>query len=147
MWRGAALDHFAEIEAITLSWLITLDAAGKLGIAPGDFVAWNRFKRLATILADARFSPFNGKVLLLLDALEGEHDLRIALAHGRMKASGTGITLHWNALDRGKWGARSVSVNWFEALRALRRLAKLRHDLASQLGQIKRHCPMASPAL
>lgn len=146
MWRGAALDLFAELEAMALTWLITLDAATALGPTQADFVAWSRFKRLAAILADARFSPFNDRALRLLDALDGEHDLRTALAHGRMKGTAAGITLHWDALEKGKWRARSVSVNWVEALAALNRLAKLRHDLASQLGQIKRHCSaMASP--
>jgi hypothetical protein len=144
MWRGAAIDQFARLEATALRSLTELGAAGISKNKAADFVAWHRFARLRTILADARCAPVNRGPMALLDLLESEHDLRTALAHGRMKATANGIALTWHAAEKGDWNQKTQHLTWIQALAALRRLDKLQRDLASQLGQVKRHCLGAS---
>ena len=144
MWRGAALDHFATLEATVLANLMALDAAEMHKLKAADFVAWHRFARLASIIAAEGFSPFNQKAMRLLKAVECEHDLRTALAHGRMTASAAGITLTWHAAEKGAWNQKIKRLTWIEALEALHRLDKVQRDLGSQLGQIRRHCLPAS---
>lgn len=140
MWRGAAIGIFADLEATVLACLADFEAAESLKPKAGDFVAWQRFKRLATILEQPRFAPWNAKALRLLAEIERDHELRIGLAHGRMKATAWGMTLNWQALEKEAWQPRSATMRWLEALEVLHRLDKLQRDLASQFGQIRRHC-------
>ena len=140
MWRGAAIDLFAALEEIALACFIALDAADEAKSKASDFVAWPRFERLATVLADDRFRPWNRKALQLLKRIECEHELRTALAHGRMKATGAGMTLKWKTLDNGAWQPRIKTLSWLEALGALHRLDELQQTLSSQLGQIRHRC-------
>ena len=140
MWRGAAIGCFAELEALALRALRELHPKQELSAKSGDFVAWSRFKRLASAIADPKYRPYNEKILSIIAALEDEHDWRTALAHGRVRATGIGVTLSWDAADKGTWLLRRYQLTWLEAVAALHRIEKLRRDLASQLGQIRRHC-------
>jgi hypothetical protein len=129
MWRGAAIDIFAALEAMAIDWLHELDATKDPRVRSQDFVAWHRFKRLGMLIGDAKFAPYNAKVMRLL-----------AAPHGRMRATGQGVTLSWRAVDKGVWTPRDQTLSWIEAVGTLHRLTKLKSDLASQLGQVRRHC-------
>lgn len=124
---------------MALDWLTTLgekDSKAK----SADFVAWHRFNRLASLVAERRYAPHNRSIQSLLTELEGEHDLRTALAHGRMSATTAGMALTWTGRDKGAWRRRTLTMTWLQAVETLYKLDKLQRDLASQLGQIKRHC-------
>lgn len=136
MWRGALLDRFARLEAIALRCLVLLNADADA--KPSSYVTWQRFNQLRNALENPRFAPVSKKRIALLDAIEGERELRTALAHGIVEAKRTGVALVWHAWKGGRWAEAEIRYGWLSALDALTRIDKLQRDFASQVGQVRK---------
>lgn len=136
MWRGALIDRFARLERLALECLLAMPRDA--GVKPSAYRNWERFEYLRQAIEKPQFDSVRKRMLVLLKLIEGEHDLRNALAHASVRASKAGIVLELHVWNAKAWETRQLEYAWLQALDALARIDKLQRDFASQLGQVRK---------
>lgn len=138
-WRGCCIEVFARAEHSVADCLRALEKAG-IGIgkeAHSPFAA-TRLKCLSTAIKRHDFGG-QGKVALdRIETWERVYEARAFLAHGRIRATGAGITIIPVAFD-GKTEAPASprQINKMDMLKLLAEIEQAQMLLHQQLGQIK----------
>ncbi|ANK12418.1 hypothetical protein [Erythrobacter neustonensis] len=146
-WRGCCLEVFARAEQSVANCLEALEKAGvTLGKDARDPFAGTRLKALSACIAAHDFGGHGKVAQMRIGRWEQVHELRAYLAHGTVKASGSGAVIQLVAFD-GKTGKRQPprQLSRVEMLTVLAELEQVQIQLHHQLGQIKALAAQAKP--
>lgn len=146
-WRGCCLEVFGRAEHSVADCLRALEKAGvPLGRDARHTFAGTRLKALSACIAAHDFSGHGKVAQTRISRWEKVHELRAYLAHGTVKASGTGVVIQHVAFD-GKTEKRLPprQLSRIEMLTVLAELEEVQMQLHQQLGHIKAMAAKVKP--
>jgi hypothetical protein len=138
-WRGCCIEVFARAEHSVADCLRTLDAAGlSTGGDARSPAAITRLRALGACIASHDFGGHGKVAQARIEAWEKVCELRAYLAHGTVKATGSGILIQHSSFDgksERRYPPREISrVAMIELLAEMERSQMLLHQ---QLGHIR----------
>jgi hypothetical protein len=138
-WRGCCIEVFARAEHSVADCLRTLAAAGLLvGKDAQSPAAVTRLRALSACIASHDFGGHGRVAEARIAAWEKACELRACLAHGTVKATGSGILIQHCSFDgksERRYPPREISrIAMIELLAELERAQTLLHQ---QLGHVK----------
>jgi hypothetical protein len=146
-WRGCCIEVFARAEHSVAECLATISEAGLSLSKDADHQgAAARMRALDECLARYTFAGHEKAARKRIAEWGRIHDNRAGLAHGRIKATGDGITINHRTFGL-KGGPASFTSNFsrMDMLAMLAELEQAQRLLHSHLGQIKAHVSQAKP--
>jgi hypothetical protein len=146
-WRGCCLEIFARAEHSVADCLRTLEKAGHaVGKDARHTFAGTRLKALSACIDAHDFGGHAKVAHSRIRRWEKVNELRAYLAHGTVKAAGTGVVIQHEAFD-GKAEKRLPprQLSRFEMLTVLAELEEVQTQLHQQLGHIKALAGKAKP--
>lgn len=146
-WRGCCLEVFARAEHSVADCLRALENAGvAVGRDARHAFAGTRIKALGACITSYDFGGQGKVAQTRINRWEKVHELRAYLAHGTVKAAGTGVVIQHTAYD-GKTESRLPPrrLSRIEMLTILAELEDVQSQLHQQLGHIKALASKAKP--
>ncbi|MFN3990303.1 MAG: hypothetical protein ACK4IS_08590 [Erythrobacter sp.] len=148
-WRGCCLEVFARAEHSVADCLRALEQAGiAMGKDARHPFAGTRLKALSACIASHDFGGHGKAARTRISRWEKACELRAYLAHGTVKASGSGVVVQHTTYD-GKTEKRLPprQLSRIEMLTILAELEQVQALLHQQLGHIKALAAKAKPAV
>ena len=148
-WRGCCLEVFARAEHSVADCLRALDKAGiAMGKDARHPFAATRLKALSACIANHDFGGHGKVARTRISRWEKVHELRAYLAHGTVKASGSGVVVQHTTYD-GKTEKRLPprQISRMEMLTILAELEEVQALLHQQLGHIKALAAKTKPVV
>lgn len=146
-WRGCCLEVFARAEHSVADCLRALENAGvTVGREARHPFAGTRIKALGACITSHDFGGHGKAAQTRINRWEKVHELRAYLAHGTVKAAGTGAVIQHTTYD-GKTENRLAprQLSRIEMLTILAELEEVQSQLHQQLGHIKALASKAKP--
>ncbi|TCJ41129.1 hypothetical protein [Parafrankia sp. BMG5.11] len=144
LWRGAMVDRFAQIEFFIDRSLARCVAASIVPKGSDAILPRQRCKLLLKALSHPRLASKAAPARKSLQAVHAAWDERNGLCHGRIRPTGTAVSLHWTLHEKSGSSERTDRITPTDMLRKLSELDRLKTALGSQLGAIDKLCEGAA---
>ena len=146
-WRGCCLEVFARAEHSVADCLRALEKAGiAVGKDARNPFAATRLRALSACIASHDFGGHGKVARTRISRWEKVHELRAYLAHGTVKASGSGVVIQHTTYDgKAETCLPPRQLSRIEMLTVLAELEEVQTLLHHQLGQIKALAAKAKP--
>lgn len=146
-WRGCCIEVFARAEHSVADCLRALEMAGvAVGKDAHSPFAATRLKSLSTSIKRHDFGGHGKAALDRIESWERVYEARACLAHGRIKATPSGIAIIPVAFGgKAEGPAPPRQISKLDMLKLLAEIERAQIGLHNQLGQIKALAPSAAP--